>query len=345
MRRVEDVVGVQPLLEGAQPGVLHSAGHLTLADVQQHLHGALQQAGGVGQVLPGAPRRRAVDGLEHGALLADVGRAGHADAAGDLRGHVGEDVAVEVGHHHHVELLRGVGQLGRADVDDPGFLFQVRVLAADFLEHLMEQAVGEFHDVVFDEAADLAPALLAGVVEGVADDALAAGAADQLEALEHLVGLAVLDTGVEVLLILAHDHQVHGRVFGLHEGRVGHAGADVGVEAERLAGGHVEALVAATLRGGDRRLEEDLGPPQGFPGLGSDAGQFAALVHGFADFDHLRRNGGAGGIEDAQGGFHDFRADAVAVGHGDGSLVHDAPRQSGDSRLFWPARLIVNNRI
>jgi hypothetical protein len=123
-----------------------------LVDVHQHEHRAQQQARGVRQVLPGAPRRGAVDGFEHGALVADVGRPGQAHRAGDLRRHVGEDVAVQVRHHDHVEGVRRVGHLGGADVHDPDFLLDVRIERADFVEHLVEQAVGHLHDVVLHEA-------------------------------------------------------------------------------------------------------------------------------------------------------------------------------------------------
>ena len=109
---------------------MDALGDLGLADVHEHHHGAEQQARGVRQVLAGAARRRAVDGLEHRAVLADVGRAGEADRARDLRRDVGEDVAVEVRHHDDVEGLGRVGQLGRADVDDPVLLLDVRVLAS-----------------------------------------------------------------------------------------------------------------------------------------------------------------------------------------------------------------------
>ena len=68
-----------------------------LIDVDQHHDGAEQEAGGVGEVLAGAAGGGAVDGFEHGEIAADVGRRGEADGTGDLGGHVGEDVAIEVG--------------------------------------------------------------------------------------------------------------------------------------------------------------------------------------------------------------------------------------------------------
>ena len=74
-------------------------------------------------------------------------------------------------------------------------------------------------------------------------------------------------------------------MLGVDERVIGDAGADVGVEAEGLAGGDVEALESAALRGGDGRFQEDFGAAQGFPGAGFDAGGDAAQVDFFADFD------------------------------------------------------------
>src|ERR1035441_7369369 len=71
-----------------------------------------EPARGVGEVLAGSARGGAVDGLEHGATLADVGRPGEAHGAGDLSRHVAEDIAVQVGHDDDVERGGRVGQLG-----------------------------------------------------------------------------------------------------------------------------------------------------------------------------------------------------------------------------------------
>src|SRR3712207_8637568 len=59
-------------------------------------------------------------------------------------------------------------------------------------------------------------------------------------------------SGVDVLLVLAHDHHVHAGVLRRHEGGVGRDGPHVGEEPEAFAHGDVEALVAAAL-GGDRK--------------------------------------------------------------------------------------------
>ena len=69
------------------------------ADVPQEHDLRAQDALGVGIVAHAAldhARGRAVDGLEHGVAVADVGAARRADTALQLRGLIGDDVAVEV---------------------------------------------------------------------------------------------------------------------------------------------------------------------------------------------------------------------------------------------------------
>ena len=109
---------------------------------------------------------------------------------GDLRRHVGENVAVEVGHHDHVESFRRVGHLGRADVHDPVLVLDVRIFGGDLVEDLVEQTVGHLHDVVLHEAGDLLAVVAARVLEGVAHDLFAAGPRDQLDARMSLPALS-----------------------------------------------------------------------------------------------------------------------------------------------------------
>ena len=90
-----------------------------------------------------------------------------------------------------------------------------------------------------------------GVFEGVANDLFGAGVGNDLERRGSLLGLAVLDAAVGVFLVLADNDDVHDRVLGLDERGVGDAGADVGEQPERFAGGDIEALVAAALGRGD----------------------------------------------------------------------------------------------
>ena len=125
-----DVVGVNAVFDRAQPGVMDALGDVGLADVHEHQNRAVQQARGIGEVLTCAARRRAVNRLEHRAVIADVRRTRQADRAGDLRRDVGEHVAVKIRHHDHVEGFGRVGHLGGADVDDPVLVLDLGILGA-----------------------------------------------------------------------------------------------------------------------------------------------------------------------------------------------------------------------
>ena len=80
-------------------------------------------------------------------------------------------------------------------------------------------------------------------------------------------------------------------------------------------------LEAAALRSRDRRFEEDFGAPQRFPGARLDAGIDAAQINLFADFDGFDSDAGARLLHNVERGGHDFGADAVAVGDGDGDKI------------------------
>ena len=78
-----------------------------LAEVAEHQHGAEDQRRGIGEAFAGDVGGGAVDGFEHGDAVADVGAGREAEAADQAGGEVGDDVAEQVFHHHHVERLAG----------------------------------------------------------------------------------------------------------------------------------------------------------------------------------------------------------------------------------------------
>ena len=158
------------------------------------------------------------------------------------------------------------------------------------------------------------------VFEGIADDLLGAGQAQDLEALVHIGGLAMLDTGIEVLLVLAHHHHIHVRMHRSHEGVITAAGSHVGEEAEGLSDRNVQALVPAALRRGDGTFEEDGVAAQGVPRLSRDAATVAAEVDLLAHIDVLVGEVAVRGFEDAENGIGDLGPDAIPLGNGDGML-------------------------
>ena len=143
-----------------------------------------------------------------------------------------------------------------------------------------EGALGELHDVALVHQGHAAAAVVEGVLDGPADQALGAGDAHGLDAdagiradlrahlrvqeLDDLRGfgraLLPFDAGVDVLGVLAEDHHVqplrllHGRG---HAGEVAHR-AHADVEVQQLAQGDVQAADAAADRRGERALDGDV---------------------------------------------------------------------------------------
>src|SRR5579863_3208372 len=307
-----DIVGMHAVFDGAQPGVVDACRDIRLVDVNQHHDRAKQQTRWIGQVLSRAPGSGAMNGLEHGAAVADIGRACQPDRTSHLRCNVRQDVAVQVGQHDYIESFRRIGKLGRTDVHNPGFVFDVWVVAGDLVEDFVKQAIRQLHDVVLHEAGYFFAIVAARVFKGVAHDLFAAGAADKFETFHHVVGLAVLDARVEVLFIFTHDDHIHRRMFGLDKWIIGDARTHVGVQSEHNARCDVQALVPAALGRGNGSLEKYLGAAQGLPRARLDARADAPQIDLLADFDLFNIYTRACSLDNAQGGVHNFWPDAIS---------------------------------
>ena len=103
--------------------------------------------------------------------------------------------------------------------------------------------------------------MTAGEFKRVANNLFRAGPRNNLQTHHYLIGLTIFDSGVKILFVLAHDHQVHTRMFGLDERMIRNAGPHIRVQTKRLADRYVQAFVAATLRCGDWRLEKNFRVP------------------------------------------------------------------------------------
>ena len=121
----------------------------------------------------------------------------------------------------------------------------------------MEHSVGQLEDVVLRERRDLLAPIELRVLKGITADALTCWDRVKLQCVNDIVALLILDARVEVLFVFAHDYDVHSGMLGSDERVVGNGWPDIGVEAKRLANGHIEALETATLRRRYWRLQED----------------------------------------------------------------------------------------
>lgn len=298
--------------EGGECGLLDAVGVVAEAHVAQHHHGGEQQGGGVGEALAGDVGGGAVDGFEDGALVADVARGGQAQAADEAGAHVGQDVAVEVGHDEDLVVVGdGVGGHLEAGVVEQ---LVVELDAGEVLGDVAgggeEKAVGQLHDGGLVDDADLVAADLLGLLEGEAQDALRGLAGDELDALDDAVDDGVLDARVLALGVLADQDGVDVVVGGLVAGD-GAAGPQVGEEVEGAAQGQVERDVALADGRGERALEGDLVALDALNRRVRDGG--LAVLEDRRDIDRLPRDGRLGRGEDVLDGLRDLGADTVAL--------------------------------
>ena len=182
----------------------------------------------------------------------------------------------------------------------------------------MEEPIGQLHDVVFHETGDLLAVVTPGILEGVTDDLFAARSANELEALDHIVGLAIFYACVEVLFILTNDNHVHIWVQGFDKGVIGNAGTYIRIESKHRAGRDVEAFVTSALRRGNRSFKKYSRAAERFPGAGFDSRADTTEVNFLAYFDWLDFNASACRFDDVEGGFHDFWSNAISISNCNG---------------------------
>ena len=227
-------------------------------DVPQQHFGGLEDAGGVCVISLAVfdlPRRGAVNGLEHGVAVADVGAAGGAYAALDLGGLVGDDVAVEVGQQKDLELISDplIDQIGGHNVDVPVLRLDLRVVRRHLVADAGEHAVGLFHDVGLGDDGDACFSVGSGVFKGSAGNAPGAGVGGHLEIHSQLAGQldAPAAQSVFPFRVLPEKGPVYALLRDAHR-------AHVGVKVQLPAQGHVCALHAAALGGGGGAFQQDV---------------------------------------------------------------------------------------
>ena len=291
--------------------------------LQQHGR-ALEGGHGVGDAAPGDVGRGAVDGLEQAPAVAEVGRGGQPQAAPVDAGHIREDVAEEVGRHHHVEAGRLLGQPHSRHVHQQLLHGQVGVVAGHGQGRLAEQPVADPQDVgLVHDGHAAGPPQLGGAAPGQL--AGRPGDARRGAPRDHPLGdggvaavLRALAPGVQPLGVLAHDHQVDARALRR---------PDVRVQVELAAQAHDRAAVAGhgVVGRGDGAEEGGVRRPRGLEG-GGGQGVAVALEGGPAGLglDQLgvRRKGAQG----PNGGRQHLRPDPVA---GDDADAQRAPRVVG----------------
>ena len=318
----DDVAGEHAVLEGDEDRVLDRVRLREQAEVPEHQDGGQDQGGGIDHVLAGVLRRRTVHRFEDRHLAPDVRARREAETSHEGARQVGQDVAVHVRHHEHVELFRALHELVRAVVHDQMPRLDVGVVGCDLLEHPLQRPLGQLHDVRLRRARDLGAVLAPRVLEGESRDLLASLHRDQLQRLRDARGLHVLDAGVEVLDVLSDHDEIDATaaVGRLHAGELTDR-PDVRVGLEQLPERDVRALLAEAHGGLERPFQHHAGTGQGRDRLLRDARGQTLLEHLGSGLGLFPVDRGVGRLDDPPGGFGHFASDAVAGDEGDGDPV------------------------
>lgn len=186
------------LSQSVKDSLLNLIRMLIQVHMLQHHDTTQQQRRGVRETLAGDIGRGTVHGLKDGALVADVARGGQTQPTNQAGAHIGQNVAVQVGHHEDFVVVRDRirDDLQAGVVEQLGVEIDVRVAFADIPSTAQEETVGHFHDRGFVHDAHLSSSDVFGVLEGKFEDALGGCSGDELDALDDAIDDHVFDAGV-----------------------------------------------------------------------------------------------------------------------------------------------------
>ena len=225
--------------------------------------------------------------FKHSHFSTYIRRTTQAYRTGYLRCHVGDDVSIKVERHDHIKNLGAIRNQGCSNIDDFVIGFNSRIFLRYVNEGFMEQTVRQLHDVVLGHASHLFPAIFFSIFKGVADDFFRSWLRNHFQTLVHLLSLAVLNSRIQILLILPNDHQIRFWKMRFDKRRIGFARAYVGIQPKGLSCGDIEGLEASTLGGGDGRFQKNLVGPKRINRLGLHPGTNSFEVHLFSNFDYI----------------------------------------------------------
>ncbi len=191
--------------------------------------------------------------------FADIGRRGHAQTTDQASGQIRQDVPEQVHREDDVEVLGLDHHLHRGGVDDHVGELDLRVLLGHLAPGVQEQSIGHLEDVRLVHQGDLLAPVLARVLEREPRDPLRAVARDDRDRLgRRAPGIdIVLDPCVQILGVLAHNHQIDVVEAGRHTGQ-GLGRAQIGEQVKVLPEGDVDRAKSAADRCRQRALEREL---------------------------------------------------------------------------------------
>ena len=306
---------------GLEDSLLNVGGLSVKTHVSQHHDGGQKKSSGVGELLASDIRSGTVDSLEDGALVTNVSGGSKTKTTNQTSAHVGENVSVQVGHNEDLVVVgKRVGDhLQAGVVQKLSVELNVGVFLGELAGGAQEKTVGHLHDGGLVDSADLLPANVAGVLEGVTENALGSLAGDELDALDNAIDDNVLDAGVLALGVLTDQDGVDVVVGGLVAGD-GSAGTDVGEEVECAAERQVERDVTLADGGRKRALEGNVVPVDALNGLVGDD-RLAVGVQAGCDVAGLPLDGHVRGRVDVLDRLRNLGTDAIALDKRDGVLA------------------------
>jgi hypothetical protein len=311
-----------PIGDDLVDGLRDAVGVVIKTNVTEHHGGGQDQSSGVGLVLAlDVETDVTASRLEEGDVATHVASGDDTRATDKTSTNVGEDTSVQVGHDHDVKLLRARDALHGGVVDNHVVGLEGRVVLADPLDGVAEEAVGQLHDVGLVDAGNLLAVVGEGEGEGELGDALRLLAGDDLERLDNAVDRLVLETRVLALGVLTDDAEVDVLVAGLVTGDVLKED-DRGVDVELLAQSDVERAVAGALDGGVQdTLETELVALERGDGLAEELLGVDVAGVDTRDIDLFPLNGNVVRLEDLLDGLRDLSTDTVTGDQGDGVLA------------------------
>ena len=317
-----NVSGVDAILNRTQPCILNLRCDIRLADMHKHHHRREEEPSRICDILTRNVWCTAVNRLEHRATGTNIRTWGKPDRACDLCGNVTHDVAIQVTRQNHIKLLRRIGEARSPDIDNHVRALNVLVLQRNFIHNFVKETIGHLHDVVFGERCHSLTVMRTGIFESKACNTLTARAGDQLETLDTLIRLAVLNTAIEVFLIFPDDDDIHFGMACPHKRCIRHARTHICVQSQALTECHIETFIPAALRRGDRPLQENSSPVDGFPSIRCNPTRKSALVNGLTDLDVLELKTCIRRRQNSKCRGHDLGPDAIPMCNCDPCLLH-----------------------
>src|SRR5579875_77162 len=271
--RLEVVGNVLTLGDDLGDGPLQAIGGILLTKVAEHEHAGEHHRHRIDLVLARILGGAAVHRLEYRVLAANVRARRDTQTTNKTGRKIGNNIAVEVGQHQHIVLLRLLHQLHTHIIDDAILELDIMIFLSHLLSGSEKEAIGEFHDIGLMYGGHFATTIRARILKSELDDTTrrhhrnkfdadgrlivkmgSCRASDRLKNLLLFRSASLkFNTGIKVFGILTNNNHID--IFiARTQALVGFGGAKISIEIEFFAQGHICAAGALADRSGNRAL-------------------------------------------------------------------------------------------